>query len=315
MARNELQPRPLPERFKIFFNKVVSPRREASVVPEKTNGEVVKTIESKYLTPILDWAYGEKKWHLTDDRYWRQEEWEYKHPNKSLKKNWPEEVKLTYQYLRTILQWTSDPRIRGHLDPPHGVPVPDEEGDVVYRIPDWRNVDDIDHAVADLAKYYFNSGEPQKITPFIVVDEQKDNLLAVATDRWKGDPYNPEGRIAGIEMVMVDPSHWGEGIATKLLATISEYSFDYGYNGKGAREIRVWVMEDEKAGDYRPNRRLFRKLGFQAVPNAPHWPEYAKQRKIKTKRGDASWFRLKPEWYYEAKATNPSIRPYKNVMV
>ena len=142
---------------------------------------------------------------------------------------------------------------------------------------------------------------------------RKGNIHGVLTIRWRGDPYMPRAdKVAGIETLIVDPEARGSGVGTSLMAAAIEHAFEEGYekDGKkeGAKAIRAWVMKDQMAGDYIPNERFLRYLGFQT--GAGNWPEYARKRNIPTFRGDAVWFELRPEWYDQKKAETP-ILPLK----
>lgn len=196
--------------------------------------------------------------------------------------------------LETILRWTRDPETRRHLEPPPDLPE------------DWQNEKQVQTAIQKLKDYYDNLGEPQKITPLVAVNPLGETV-GVLTVRWRGDPYVPPDRkIASIEKLIVDPNLQGHGIGTTLMATSIEYAF----LTRGFKEVRAWIMTDKQAGNWIRNFHFLRKFGFQIVPNAPHWREYAQKRNIPGSRDrDALWFMLKPDWYEEQKKVNQDIKP------
>jgi len=303
-------------------------RREKEVF----DSEHAEILNQQNLIPILRWAYGEKDWNSRTGKYWEQEEWNFVPGAKDLKSSLSEEVLVTYEQLRSILSWSAHPDSFGHLEPPSGIvyhldhqrgtwlsetgqekkgfsrgeaemQIDNKGHEIAY---DYKS----DQAVAKTAKYYFNSGFPEKITPLIAKGASGD-IRAVLTIRWRGDPFIPRSssRTAGIEAIVVDPAHKHEGIGTKLTSTAIERAFEIGYDGKGAEKVRAWIMQDKMAGDWQPNWFFFRKLGFEG--NKGHWPEYARERGLETDRGDATWFELKPEAYALAKELNPEIKPYE----
>jgi GNAT superfamily N-acetyltransferase len=278
----------------------------------KTPGVEICTINIASLIPIMDYAFGQKEWDSRNERYWKDQKWQFQYPDQKQKNQWPETVTKTYSYLKNILEWASDPQTRGHLDPAPGIPVYNKQGEIIkHKSPDFENKTEVDKAVADLASYYFNKGEPHKIKPLLAINigsSGKKELVGVLTLRWKGDPYVPTGHnIASLERLIVSPKKRGKGIGTKLVATALHYAFDQynGYSkeagGKGADEIRTWVLMDRKAGDFQVNYNLFNKLGFRVIVSPyRHWKDYAKLINEKTDR-EALWFSLKKDKWVEIK--------------
>lgn len=205
----------------------------------------------------------------------------------------------------TILHWSADPEVRGHLSPAPKLPS------------DWNDNEQILECVLDLHDYYTNAGEPSKITPIAVVNE-RDDIEAALTIRWRGDPFVPLGRrIAAIERFIVKPESQGQHVGTKTLATALEHAFNARYYGANhdqpADEVRAWTMEDEEAGDWRRNVNLMRKFGFQPIPDS-NWPDYKQKRGLEDDgRGNATWWKVKKEWYEAKKMQDLSITPVKTV--
>lgn len=292
------------------FDRFRGRSEEARIEGKKVTIERIESFAPSQLIPILEWAYGPKDWQLSEESYWKEEKekgrWNYRSPEQGAKRLLPEEVQRTYATLQTILQWSCDEETRKHLDPAPGVSTYNDKGEITAsRIPNWRNQHEVDNAIADLARYYFNWGEAQKITSLLAKD-QKGKLLGVATIRWKGDPYvEPNPRVASIERLIVDPALKRKGIGTTLVATAVEIAFhkrqyDDRKGGKiWAREVRAWIMSDELAGQWQNNFSFFRKLGFRIYKRA-HWPEFAAGRDIQTNR-DAIWLSILPKWFEDAK--------------
>jgi len=287
----------------------------------KTPGLEIRTINIASIIPIMDYAFGRKDWDSRSDKYWKDQEWQFQHPDQKQKSGWSDEVKKTYFYLRSILEWTSDSQTRGHLDPAPGIPVYNKVGEIIdHRSPNFENKDDVDRAVAELATYYFNKGKPHKIKPLLAVNispSGREDLTGVLTLRWKGDPYVPTGHdIASIERLIVAPKKRVKGVGTKLAATAIEYAFNIhkGYGkepeNKGAEEIRTWIMTDRLAGDYSININFFFHLGFKFLRSPyGHWSEYAKLINEKSDR-EAIWLSLKKEEWDAKKQDNLRIEPY-----
>lgn len=282
----------------------------------------IHTFNIPALIQIMDWAYGLKDWQSRSEKYWKDQTWEYQSPDQKLKRNWSKETKKTYKYLKQILEWTRDPETRGHLDPAPGIPVYNDAGEIInHELPDLQDQTGTDLAIANLASYYFNKGEPRKIQPFLATSNSDANdngqLLGVLTLRWKGDAYVPMGHnIASIERLVVNPKKRGRGVGSKLTSTAIEFAFDiykgYGKDigGKGAEEIRVWVMADREAGDYSVNLNFFRNLGFRVLASPyRHWSDYAKLINEKTDR-EALWLSLKKDDWIKAKEKSLKVGPY-----
>jgi len=281
-------------------------------VREKKEVEI-RTFSIPSLIQIMDWAYGAKDWNSRNERYWKDQEWEYRNPDQGVKRKWSKETRKTYGYLKQILEWTSAPETRGHLDPAPGIPVYNKEGEIIdHKIPDSQDVAEVDSAVANLASYYFNKGEPRKIQPLLAVSKPdgngKEQLLGVITVRWKGDSYVPVGQsIASLERLVVNPRKRNMRIGSRLAAAAIDFAFNThkGYRkdigGKGAEEIRTWVMADREAGDYSVNLNFFRSLGFRVLASPyRHWSDYAKLINEKTDR-EALWLSLKRDDWNNAK--------------
>lgn len=254
----------------------------------------VSTFPQESLVPILEWAFGAdkeewKKWKKDEDWILR-----YKNPDQALTKDWTEEVKSAFLDLRTILGWASDLETRGHLDPAPGVPVWNEEHSKImdHKIPNRRSIEDVSLAIADLARYYYNNGEPNKIIPLMARDARSNALLGVETARRKGDEFVPHKKIGSIETLIVDPEKRRKGIATALTrAALHKFFVEEDFS-----EVRAWVMADKEAGNYSPNINLFiNRFGFQPVRDENvTWRTLAQKRGIVTDR-NALWFSLKKE--------------------
>ncbi len=262
-----------------------------------------KTFKPKVLIPIIESFYGKKDWYINNDNYWKAQLWNFQEVSDADKEKWPTETKKYYQYLQTIIKWTLDEETRGHLDPVPGIPIVNEDHEIIaHNPPDTKNKDELDMAVADLAKYYFNKGEPHKIRPLMAFakDTKEEELLAVLTLRWRGDMYIPKGKqkIASIERLIVNPDKRKQGIGYVFVSQAINYAFfkHKGYKGDGADEIRAWVMTDRVASNYQINLNLFiNKLGFKVL-NSPYasWKDYARIIGEKTDR-NALWLSLKKE--------------------
>lgn len=286
--------------------------------------EVAKKFNQESLVPILSAAYG-------DEVYWQEREksyydalckWEFRPIDREIKKKWSSETKQTYRYLKTIILWAADPETRGHLDPAPGIPVFTNEGKIIdHRVPDFRKQEEIDQAIAHLARHYFNGGGPQDVAPIISVNPANDDeLLAVAVVRWK-DRLIPKGeRIASIEGLIVDPKQRRKGVGLRLITSVIDFAF-YKYKGYarhlgglGARQIRAWVMADELAGNYSANLNFFeRKLGFHKMEGRrSDWQDYASMLGEETER-NAYWLHLEEKGWKTVKAKlkdQKQIEPY-----
>lgn len=188
-----------------------------------------------------------------------------------------------------VLPWFADPETQGHLDPLPKLPQdPEDENQLM-------------EAIKDLAVYYDNKGEPDKITATAAVNE-KDKPLGVLTIRWRGDPWLPKGhKIASIERVVVNPKIRGKGVGTRLVEDALEKVFG---EERDYPEVRAWVMSDERAGHWEENFRFFRKFGFIIMPGAKTWREYAEIRGLgeNAENRDAIWLQLKKDkWEAEKK--------------
>src|SRR3989344_1223168 len=195
--------------------------REA-LLKERAIVSEVRMIKAEHLLPILEWAYGNKDFKNRAKDHWKGM-WDFV-PDEEKKKKWPDETKKTYDYLKSILKWASDKKTRGHLDPPPGLPRPDEKGEVDHIVPNWGNQNEVNEAIAELARYYYNKAKPQNITPLLALNKES-YPLGVLTIRWKGDPYNPYVRVAGIETFIVNPRLQHRGIGKTLFATAVEHVF------------------------------------------------------------------------------------------
>lgn len=202
-----------------------------------------------------------------------------------------------------ILRWSANPETRRHLDPAPKLPK------------DWSNSEGVQDAVDELWDYYRNFGEPNKISPLVAANKFGPPI-GVTTIRWHGDPYVPIGQgIASIERLIVNPEFCRKGIASELMASALHLAFDVykGYKtkeepeGRGAKEIRAWVMADKEAGEYSRNINLMSKFGFRVVQGVNrHWRDYAQRRGIETNR-DAFWFSLQERDYCQLKQDNPNL--------
>jgi GNAT superfamily N-acetyltransferase len=201
--------------------------------------------------------------------------------------------------LLQILHWVDDPETARHLEP------------VPYVPEDWNDEAQVERATQELRNYYRNVGvdgvaEPQKIMPFVGANNNGE-ILSVATMRWKGDPFVSEiggGRIASIERLITNPDHRGRGNALVLLSTMIEYAlwdYDRYYNNQGAKEVRLWIFQDQEAGDWTPNYNLIRALGFNPVPKHPNWREFAQEYGFDSGGREAGWYFVNEEMYLNAK--------------
>ena len=185
---------------------------------------------------------------------------------------------------------------------------------VKYREPKWNDPDEVNEAIANLAKYYFNEGQPGKIKPIMVVNAlNTQELLAILTLRWKGDKLAPPNKkIASIERFVVNPKMRSKGIGSRILGTAIDYAF-FKYKGykdeEGAREVRAWIMTDKGAGEFSRNEVLFKNYGFKKVQGERgDWENYAKILGIDTHR-KADWYKLsKEDW--EGIRRTLRVRPY-----
>lgn len=270
------------------------------MLPEGTpsTGEIA-ILDPKSLQPILEWAYGIDDWTKID----QTSEWKYHNPNPDSKKQWPKEVQQTYANLRRILEWTHDPETRGHLDPAPGVPVYDKDGKTVkYNRVNFQNKRDVDHAVADLAKYYYNAGEPDKISTLVALNT-KEEALGVLTIRWKDVLYGPKKhKFSYIERLVVDPKLRGLGIGTELIGDALKTSLKRGYS-----EIRTWIMKDVPG--WGSVMELFARFGFRQLSGPDSdWGKYVARRlgMPPTKRKANQYILDDAEaWLNETRGTRP----------
>jgi GNAT superfamily N-acetyltransferase len=203
-----------------------------------------------------------------------------------------------------ILKWVDNPEVSKHLAPAPRVPA------------DWDDEKQVKLAVNNYADYLNNKGDRGKIMPALAVNF-KDEPLAIAIVRWRGDPYVPKDeRIASIEGLIVDPEIQGHKIGTEFISTLIKFIFD-GYKGylgsRGAKEIRAWVMTDDIAKPWVRNLGFFTRLGFQEIPDHKPWQTFAAERHIdladeEKGRGDARWLQLTPELFQRAEADNNSVK-------
>lgn len=183
-----------------------------------------------------------------------------------------------------VLQWFSDPETQGHLDPLPKLPK------------EWSDENEVLASIVDLAKYYDNQGEPEKITALAAVNA-KDKALGVATIRWRGDPWVPQGhKIASIERVLVNSKIRGKGIGNQLMDAAELKAFDE----RGFKEVRVWVMTDDQAGPDKGGRNLyfFRERGYEIIRGTNYsWRKYAELRGLgeNAENREALWLSLKSE--------------------
>jgi hypothetical protein len=302
---------------------------ETRVLDKETEDrENIFILRPYQLIPILKWAYGNRDWSNRSDEYW-QRNWELRDFDQKEKRDWGKETHLIYHYLRQVVYWAYNKNSKGkdipesdtsgHLDPLPGVLVPDgDEED--YREPNWKDAKEVDIAIAELAKYYFNKGQPEKMLPFFSVD-QKNQLIGVGTIRWRGDKYVPKDqRIASIERVIVNPDKRDKGSGLRLVSCMIDYAFEHyqGYQfNQGAKEIRTWIMSDRQAGNYSRNETFFsEKLGFEMMKGLGEagryadWKAYANEKlNLKTNR-NARWWKLTKEKWDEVRK-NLILKPCK----
>ena len=296
------------------------PRELKTTEQESMVKEKIIPIRPYQLIPIMKWGYGDKDWDNTADEYWK-DQWEYKEFDPKEKKEWGKETHKIYQYLKSILYWSynKDSRGRdlpssdtkGHLDPLPGILK--HNGEDEYIEPNWKNPVEVDKAIVELAKYYFNEGQPDKTLPLILVDKDKENdLLGVVTLRWRGDKYVPKDqKIASIERLIINPQKRDKGAGARLASYAIDYAFNEyaGYQGgQGAKEIRIWIMADREAGNYSRNESFFsEKFDFEMMKGLgegaryPDWKAYANEKlNLRTNR-NARWWRLTKEKWEEVK--------------
>lgn len=244
---------------------------DTAVQTEVTNLLKPEILQEQDLVPILEWGYGQKNWAIRNPMYWKDQEWEYRSPDQRAKRLWSPEVQRTYRDLRAIMEWTSSEETRQHLDPAPGVPRIDDSGKTTYYVPDWRDQDQVDHAIVELAKRYYNNGKPQQITT-LMVRHRLGELMGVGTGRWQGDKYIPSGKkIGGIELVVTNPKYRRMGVAMEIMSELMKI----GHEKHGLREFRAWVMTDTRSGNFSPNiNLLLARLGF--LPSNRVWREGAR---------------------------------------
>lgn len=197
-----------------------------------------------------------------------------------------------------ILKWVDNPLTTPHLDPLPTLPK------------SWSDQKEVEGTINELQAYYENfDDDPAKIIPLVATNAY-DEPVGVLTIRLRGDPYVPPGkRIASVERLIVEPDLRHLGIGERLFTVALMLTFDKykGFNGEGAREVRVWIMSDDQADDYSVNQNFFRKFGFKPVQGQrTFWKDFAEKRGIETNR-DAQWWSLKQEGWEEFKKNNPTV--------
>lgn len=241
------------------------------ILPESPLVKEISTFDKRSLQTILEWAYGPKDWKTTN----QDSEWNYVNPNPETKIHWLHQVKGTYRNLKAILEWVHDPETREHLDPAPGVPVFDSEGNLVgYNPVNFEDEKEIDRAVADLARYYYNGGEPEKITTLLSVN-QKGKALGAITIRWRGVAYGPQKhKFAYIERWIDNPKIRGRGVGGELLDEALRIAKDKNY-----REVRTWVMTDVDSVSLGRVLGAFFSRGFEQLSGPDSdWGKYVERR-------------------------------------
>lgn len=193
--------------------------------------------------------------------------------------------------LNQILRWFANPQSSAHIDPVPELPQ------------NWNDNTQVFEALRKLEAYYRNieDGEesPNKILPIVAINAFNEPIGA-NTLRWRGDKYAPVGRrIASLERMIVNPDLQEHGVGTTLLIADHIIAFDLyrGYNGRGASELRAWVMTDRAAGNYSRNINFLRKLNWSPVPGEKvMWSDFAEMRGIHTDREAMWWFGKQEDW-------------------
>jgi len=260
------------------------------MLPEGPLAIEIDNFNNKSLQSILEWAYGSKDWTTTN----QDSDWTYKDPSPDSKREWTKELLETYRNLKAILGWTHDPETRGHLDPAPGVPVFNSEGKLIgYNPVNFEEESDVDHAIADLAKYYYNGGEPDKITTLLAVNE-KGKASGALTIRWKETPYGPQKhKFAYIERVIVDPRIRGRGVGTRLIDEALRIALEI----KKYPEVRTWIMTD--AHGWGRVVELFGRFGFRQLQGPDSdWGKFVDRRPgmPKTEREANQYILEKEDW-------------------
>jgi len=275
------------------------------MLPEVPVVMEIGQFNERALRAILEWAYGPKDWRTTN----QESEWTYLNPQPETKRTWTPEVQKTYRNLRAILEWTHDPETRGHLDPAPGIPLYDEKGQLsAYREVSFGDGREIDHAVADLAKYYYNGGETEKITPLLALN-QKGKVLGVITIRWSGNPYGPQKhKYAYVERILVNPKIRRMGVGTQMRHEGESLAFEKGYP-----EVRTWVMTD--TDNWERVFGWFIDDGYDIVQGPDgDWETYVERRRKEGKqmpetKRKAKQLILRREDWDKRKKVQPQIEP------
>lgn len=199
--------------------------------------------------------------------------------------------------LRHIARWVADPETHKHLD---FAPRPPKS---------WSDQSQVEKYIGKFESYYRNGDEdPKKITPVVTINSFNEPT-GVLTIRWRGDPYVPKDRrITSIEALTVNPELQHHGVGGELLSAALDITFCHStvYSGQPAREARLWVFTDEKAGDYTKPINFFRKYGFETLGG--NWREYAEKRGIDNVGDrDAMWFKLTSEKWEIMKNENKKL--------
>lgn len=202
-----------------------------------------------------------------------------------------------------IAHWAADPETHWHMD---FAPEPPAN---------WNSQEEVSQYIAKFAAYYRNIGidptspdDPNNITPIVTVNSLNEPN-SVSVIRWRGDPHVPKDRkIASLEGHIVDPKFRRKGIGKENLSARLDILFNIAkiYSGDPAREARLWIFTDEKAGNYQININFYRQFGFENL--AGNWREYAAKRQIENVGDrDAMWFRLTREKWQSVLQEKPEL--------
>lgn len=245
-----------------------------------------------------------------------------------------------------IARWMSDVETRRHIRAP------------ISPIENFADNKATEEALKELDRYYHNKNrrdengniiddDPRKIIPIVAVNGCGE-AIATLVIRLKGDPFEKdskeikeEGKIKsgngndqekvrkisrvpyGIESVVVDPDLQGKHVGTQLMISALHLIFNRkGYDGRSANAVRLWVFQDDKAGNWTRNVKFVRSLGFDVIgtDKGGTWKEYAAKRGIPNpdKRDGQQYELTKKKWeetvMEDAKTEHPKLMLFPDII-